>query len=153
MVTVGDVWTDIDRLNQTAKERVGYPTQKPVSLLERIISASSLPGDIVLDAFCGGGTTVHAAETLKRQWIGIDISYYAVRLIQRRLRANFGKDFAVPISGIPADISSAEGLAEREPYGFQQWVVGELGCQLWNDGKKGADSGNRWRDVVLQSAS
>lgn len=140
-VPLQDVWTDIRPLHNLSKQRLGYPTQKPLTLLERIIAASSKPGDVVLDPFCGCGTTVHAAQKLKRQWIGIDVSYYAVRLIQRRIRANFGSKLVIPISGIPADLASAEGLAEREPYGFQQWVVGELGCQLWNDGKKGRDSG------------
>jgi DNA modification methylase len=138
---IQDIILDIPPVNSQAKERIGYPTQKPVALLQRIIAASSNEGDMVLDPFCGCGTTVHAAETLKRQWIGIDVSYYAARLIQRRVVVNFGPSHQVPISGIPADLASAEGLAEREPYGFQQWIVGELGCQLWNDGKKGADSG------------
>lgn len=138
---IQDIILDIPPVNSQAKERIGYPTQKPVALLERIIAASSNPGDIVLDPFCGCGTTIHAAQTMRRQSIGIDVSYYAIRLIQRRMIVNFGKDCAVTISGIPADLASAEALAEREPYGFQQWAVGELGCQLWNDGKKGADSG------------
>jgi DNA modification methylase len=132
-------WQDIKPAPQS--EAMGYPTQKPLSLLRRIIQASSNPEDIVLDPFCGCGTSVHAAAELGRQWIGIDVSYYAVRLIERRLKANFGNQLAVPIGGIPADLVSAEALAERDPYGFQQWAVGELGCQLWNDGKKGADGG------------
>ena len=86
MVQAGSVWTDIDRLNQTAKERLGYPTQKPLALLERIIKASSKPNDIVLDAFCGCGTAVVAAENLGRQWIGIDISPTACRVMAKRLR-------------------------------------------------------------------
>lgn len=96
---------------------------------------------MVLDPFCGCGTTIHAAAELGRNWIGIDVSYYAVRLIRRRLKAHFGPDFDVPLDGIPADLRSAEELAESDAYGFQQWVVHELGCQLWNDGKKGADGG------------
>ena len=132
-------WQDIKPAPKS--EALGYPTQKPLALLRRIIQASSSKGDLVLDPFCGCGTTVHAATELERQWIGIDVSYYAVRLIERRLKANFGSQFAVPIDGIPADLASAEALAEKDPYGFQQWAVGELGCQLWNDGKKGADTG------------
>lgn len=132
-------WQDIKPAPKS--EALGYPTQKPLALLRRIIEVSSNEGDVVLDPFCGCGTTVHAAAELKREWIGIDVSYYAVRLIERRLKANFGAKFSVPIDGIPADLASAEALAERDPYGFQQWAVGELGCQLWNDGKKGADSG------------
>ncbi len=86
MVQIGSVWTDIDRLNQTAKERLGYPTQKPLALLERIISASSNPNDIVLDAFCGCGTALVAAQNLRRQWIGIDLSPTACNVMAKRLR-------------------------------------------------------------------
>jgi DNA modification methylase len=138
-VALQNDWQDIPPAPRS--EALGYPTQKPLALLRRIIETSSNPGDVVLDPFCGCGTSVHAAAELKRQWIGIDVSYYAIRLIRRRLQANFGSDFAVPIEGIPADLASAEALAERDPYGFQQWAVHELGCQLWNDGKKGADKG------------
>jgi DNA modification methylase len=132
-------WQDI--LPAPPSEALGYPTQKPLALLRRIIESSSNKGDVVLDPFCGCGTSVHAAAELGRKWIGIDVSYYAVRLIRRRLQAHFGKSFEVPVEGIPADLVSAEALAERDPYGFQQWAVHELGCQLWNDGKKGADGG------------
>jgi site-specific DNA-methyltransferase (adenine-specific) len=136
-----DIITDIDPVNSMAKERIGFPTQKPTPRLERIIKASSNEGDVILDPFCGCGTSVLAAQSTKREWVGIDISYYSVRLVQRRLIANFGHDCVIPIAGIPADLASAEALAENQPYGFQQWAVGELGCQLWNEGKKGADGG------------
>ncbi|MGH6926042.1 MAG: DNA methyltransferase, partial [Propylenella sp.] len=128
-------WLDAD------SERIGYPTQKPLGLLNRIINTSSNPGDVILDPFCGCGTTVESAQRLGRQWVGIDVSYYSVRLIERRMKSRFGGDYAVPIDGIPADYAGAEGLAQRDKYGFEQWVVGELGCQLWNAGKKGADGG------------
>lgn len=85
-IPVGDVWTDISAINSQAQERLGYPTQKPVALLERIVSASSSEGDVVLDPFCGCGTTVEAAEKLHRQWIGIDVTHYAVTLIEKRLQ-------------------------------------------------------------------
>lgn len=84
------MWTDIDRLNQTAKERLGYPTQKPEALLERIITANSHEGDTVLDPFCGCGTTVAAAERLKRRWIGIDVTHLAIALVKARLQTAFG---------------------------------------------------------------
>jgi len=132
-------WQDIKPAPKS--EALGYPTQKPLALLRRIIETSSNPDDLILDPFCGCGTTVAAAQQLKRQWVGIDVSYYAVRLIERRLRRKFGNDIVVPIEGIPADYLSAEGLAENDKYGFQQWAVGELGCQLWNNGKKGRDGG------------
>jgi site-specific DNA-methyltransferase (adenine-specific) len=137
---IQDIITDIAPLNSQAKERLGYPTQKPTALLRRIIEASSKPGDVVLDPFCGCGTTVHAATEMGRKWIGIDVSYYGIRLIQRRLAANFGS-LEIAVEGIPADLASAEALAQSAPYAFQQWVVDELGCQMWNGGKKGADGG------------
>ncbi|HVZ27735.1 MAG TPA: DNA methyltransferase [Rhizomicrobium sp.] len=131
-------WQDIRPAPRS--EALGYPTQKPLALLRRVIASSSNPGDVVLDPFCGCGTTVHAASDLKRQWVGIDVSYYAVRLIDRRVRANF-PTLKPEIGGVPADYASAEALAERDPYAFQQWVVDELGCQFWREGKKGADGG------------
>ena len=92
-VTVGDVWTDIDRINQTAKERVGYPTQKPLALLDRIIRASSNEGDMVLDPFCGCATALVAADRLDREWAGIDLSPLAARLVLKRLREDRGPLF------------------------------------------------------------
>lgn len=136
-----DIWTDIPRVANVSTERLGFPTQKPATLLKRIIAASSNEGDVVLDAFCGCGTTIEAAQELKRKWIGIDVSYYAVRLVERRVKSKFKDVGQIITDGIPADYSSAEALAEKDRYGFQQWAVSELGCQLWNDGKKGADGG------------
>jgi site-specific DNA-methyltransferase (adenine-specific) len=139
-VVVGDVWTDIDRLNQTAKERLGYPTQKPLALLERIISASSKEEDVVLDPFCGCGTAVHAAEKLKRKWNGIDITHLAIGLIERRLRDAFpGIEFKV--EGTPKDFAAAEDLAKRDKYQFQWWAVTLINAVPHAGKKKGADSG------------
>lgn len=138
-VTLGDVWTDIDRLNQTARERVGYPTQKPVALLERIIAASSNPGDIVLDAFCGCGTTVEAAERLGRQWIGIDVTHYAITTIENRLRASFPK-IAIDVFGRPRDIADARALASRNKMQFQWWAISLLSAHAYR-GKPGPDRG------------
>jgi site-specific DNA-methyltransferase (adenine-specific) len=142
-VTVGDIWTDIDRINQSAKERLGYPTQKPVALLERIISASSNPGDLVLDPFCGCGTTVHAAEKLGRRWIGIDITHLAVALIQRRLRDAFGKALRpYEVHGVPTDLAGAQDLARRDKHQFELWALSLLpNAQPWKGGRKGADKG------------
>lgn len=140
LVTIGDVWTDIDRLNQTAKERLGYPTQKPLALLERIIHASSAPGDTILDPFCGCGTTVHAAEKLGRNWMGIDVTNYAVKLISERLSAAFNH-LAIEIDGRPQDIADAAALAERNKYQFQWWACDVIGAQRYRDRKKGADGG------------
>ncbi|MFM6475206.1 MAG: DNA-methyltransferase, partial [Dolichospermum sp.] len=109
---VDDVW-NIDKINNSSKERLGYPTQKPESLLERIIQASSNEGDVILDAYCGCGTTVAVSQRLNRQWIGIDITYQSISLILKRLEDTFGKAVleTINISGIPKDMKSAEALA------------------------------------------
>jgi DNA modification methylase len=139
-ITVGDVWTDIDRLNQTAKERLGYPTQKPLALLERIIVASSNEGDIVLDPFCGCGTTIHAAQKLNRQWIGIDVTHLAISLIEKRLKDAFpGITFTV--HGTPKDLDGAIALALQDKYQFQWWAVSLVDAVPYGGKKKGADSG------------
>ena len=139
VVTVGDVWTDIDRLNQSAKERLGYPTQKPLALMERIIQASSKPGDLVLDPFCGCGTTVHAAQKLERRWIGIDITHLAISLIERRLKAAF-PGIAFEVLGRPASLEDAEELARRDKDEFERWAVWMVDGSRAK-GKKGADRG------------
>jgi site-specific DNA-methyltransferase (adenine-specific) len=141
-VVVGDVWTDIDRLNQTAKERLGYPTQKPLALLERIIQASSNSGDLVLDPFCGCGTAVHAAEKLGRNWIGIDITCLAINLIERRLKDAFPA-VQFDVIGTPATLQDAEELARRDKHEFERWAVYAIGARP-NKPKakqKGADKG------------
>jgi site-specific DNA-methyltransferase (adenine-specific) len=139
-VTVGDVWTDIDRLNQTAKERLGYPTQKPLALLERIIVASSVDGDLILDPFCGCGTTIHAAQKLDRKWIGIDITHLAISLIEKRLNDAFpGIEYTV--HGTPKDLEGAHALAEQDKYQFQWWAVSLINAVPYGGKKKGADSG------------
>jgi len=139
-VVVGDVWTDIDRLNQTARERLGYPTQKPLALLERIISASSNEGDVILDPFCGCGTTVHAAQKLGRPWIGIDITHLAVALIERRMKDAF-PGLKYEVYGVPKDAAGARDLAERDKHEFQKWIVATIGGQPYKGGKKGMDRG------------
>jgi len=136
-----DVFSDISPLNNVAKERLGYPTQKPVALLERIISASSNPGDLVLDPFCGCGTTVHAAEKLGRNWIGIDVTHLAIGLIERRLRKAF-PEVQFTTHGVPQDIEAARDLAERGKYHeFEKWALALIDAQPGNLGKKGADRG------------
>jgi site-specific DNA-methyltransferase (adenine-specific) len=116
---VGTVWDSIDRVKNTSGERLGYPTQKPLALLERIISASSNEGDLVLDPFCGCGTTVHAAQKLNRRWIGIDITHLAIHLIKRRLTEAFPK-IAFDIVGEPKDLDGARVLASQDKYEFQR---------------------------------
>lgn len=135
-----DMWTDI-QLNNRSKEKLGYPTQKPVALLERILSASSNPGDVVLDPFCGCGTTVHAAEKLGRQWIGIDITHLAIGLIEDRLRRAF-PTVQFTTHGVPQDIHAARDLAARGKYHeFEKWALSLIAAQPGNFGKKGADRG------------
>jgi hypothetical protein len=125
-----------------AKERLGYPTQKPLALLERIISASSNEGDVVLDPFCGCGTAVHAAQKLGRRWIGIDITPLATNLIKTRMQEAF-PGLAVPIMGWPVDMAGAAALAAQDDkYHFQDWAVIEAGGRpAGGERKKGADRG------------
>lgn len=135
---VGDVWTDIPPLNMRAKERLGYPTQKPCALLERIIAASSNPGDVVLDPFCGCGTAVDAAEKLGRQWIGIDVTHLAIGMIEDRMRSGY-PGIRFQTIGVPKDLASAEKLAADDPHQFQQWVCWQVGG--FPRDKKGGDKG------------
>ncbi|MEU7913465.1 DNA methyltransferase [Microbispora bryophytorum] len=124
-VPLQDLWTDIDPINSKAAERLGYPTQKPLPLLERIVQSCSNEGDIVLDPFCGCGTTIDAAEKLKRRWIGIDITTLAIDLIDARLRHTYGEwiTASYEIEGIPKDLSGARALFARSPFEFERWCV------------------------------
>ena len=137
---VTNVWNDINLLHEVSAEKLGYPTQKPLELLERIISASSNPGDIVFDPFCGCGTTVDAAQKLGRQWIGIDITHLAIGLIRHRLRGAGIQLSDYKVIGEPTDLSGAKELAETDPYQFQWWALGLLGARP-TEQKKGADRG------------
>lgn len=142
---LGDVWTDIPPISAQAKERLGYPTQKPRALLERIIAASSNPGDVVLDPFCGCGTAVDAAQKLGRGWIGIDITHLAIGLIEKRMNEGYnadGKREALwETIGSPRDLASAQRLALDDPHQFQHWITLKLGGYPWMGGKKGGDKG------------
>jgi len=141
-VALQDVWTDIPPISARARERLGYPTQKPQALLERIILASSNEGDVVLDPFCGCGTTVAAAEKLNRHWIGIDITYLAISLIKHRLQSAFaeGVEKTYTVVGEPVSVPDAEALAKQNPFQFQCWAVGQVSA-LPIEPKKGADRG------------
>ena len=135
------MWTDILRVGNTSDERLGYPTQKPVALLERILNASSNPDDTVLDPFCGCGTTVHAAQKLGRRWIGIDVTHLAINLIETRLRAAF-PGIAYDVFGTPMDADAARDFfARNDPTKkeFEIWAAGRLG--FIPQSKKGADGG------------
>jgi adenine specific DNA methylase Mod len=139
-IIVGDVWADVDRINQAAKERLGYPTQKPLLLMERILRASANQGDIVLDPFCGCGTTVHAAQKLKLEWIGIDITHLAISLIEKRLNDAF-PGIKYEVHGTPKDLGGARALAAQDKYQFQWWAVSLVNAVPFGGKKKGADSG------------
>ncbi|WP_420143870.1 site-specific DNA-methyltransferase [Sphingobium sp.] len=140
-IPIQSVITDIPPLNSQAQERLGYPTQKPRALLERIISASSNPGDIILDPFCGCGTAVDAAQKLGRRWVGIDITHLAIGLIEKRLREGYGSDARFETIGSPRDLASAQRLAQDDPHQFQHWITLRLGGWPWMGGKKGGDKG------------
>lgn len=139
-VPVTDVWDDLPPIHASSQERLGYPTQKPAALLERIISASSNPGDVVLDPFCGCGTAVHAAQKLGRQWVGIDITHLAISLIEKRLKDAF-PGIAYEVHGTPKDIDGARALADADKYQFQWWAVSLINAVPYGGKKKGADSG------------
>jgi site-specific DNA-methyltransferase (adenine-specific) len=136
----GDVWIDIPPLNSQAQERLGYPTQKPMALLERILNLASREDGVVLDPFCGCGTTINAAQKLGRGWIGIDITHLAISLIEKRLDDAFpGIEYT--IHGTPKDLDGARALAEQDKYQFQWWAVSLINAVPYGGKKKGADSG------------
>lgn len=162
---ITDVWTDIDPLNSQAQERLHYPTQKPLALLERIISMSTKPGDVVLDPFCGCGTAIASAQKLGRRWIGIDITHVAVGLMKSRLRDNFGSDIATTytVIGEPTTLPDAAKLATEDRFQFQAWALGKVDARP-DIVKKGADKGidgrlyfhegdNKPRQVILSVKS
>lgn len=141
LVNMKDVW-QIDMVGRTSGERLGYPTQKPKALLERIIKASSNEGDTVLDPFCGCGTTVAVANRLKRRWIGIDITHLATGLIKHRLQDAFGDQVfeTYEVIGEPTDLSGAKQLASEDKFQFECWALGLVGARS-AEKKKGADRG------------
>jgi hypothetical protein len=147
-VPVQNIWTDIPVINNRSREKLGYPTQKPEALLERIIKATSNEGDIILDAYCGCGTTIAVAQRLNRRWIGMDITYQAIATIVARLEDQFGKvvSDSVVLDGMPKDIKSAYALArkkdDRVRKEFEKWAI----LKYTNNRavirkKKGADGG------------
>jgi site-specific DNA-methyltransferase (adenine-specific) len=142
---IDDVWDDVNAINPVARERLGYPTQKPVVLLERIITASSNPGDVVLDPFCGCGTALVAAQKLDRQWIGIDVTYLSIAVMRARLKDSFGLA-DVPVVGQPTEVDGARamlaGSGLEGQYQFQWWALDLIGAQpQGGTQKKGADKG------------
>lgn len=141
-VPLQDLWTDIKPIGAQAAERLGYPTQKPETLLERIIKTSSTEGDCVLDPFCGCGTAIAVAQRLARNWIGIDVTHLAIGLIKSRLRDAFGDAVATTykVVGEPTSVQDAEQLAKEDPYQFQWWALGLVAARR-SEEKKGSDQG------------
>ncbi len=137
---VHSLWNDISPINPRAKERLGYPTQKPEALLERIIKASSNEGDVVLDPFCGCGTAVVVAERLHRCWIGMDITHLAVTLMKHRLRDAFSDDVSFKVIGEPVSLPDAKTLARQDRFQFELWALGLVGARPTSK-KRGADKG------------
>ncbi|MGB7296554.1 MAG: DNA methyltransferase [Candidatus Aminicenantales bacterium] len=136
---IQSIWTDIV-MSKSGKERLGYPTQKPEALLGRIVKASSNKGDLVLDPFCGCGTTIAVAQKLERCWIGIDITHLAITLMKKRLLDAFGTEARYKVIGEPTSLPDAAALAASDPYQFQWWALGLVGARP-ADQKKGADKG------------
>lgn len=141
-VPVQNLWADLPLLNNRSDESLGYPTQKPEALLDRIIAASSNEGDVCLDPFCGCGTTIASAQRLKRRWIGIDITHLAISLIKQRLDDAHGVAVrkTYQVIGEPVSVADAEILAASDQYQFQWWALGLVGARP-AEGKKGADKG------------
>jgi len=138
-------WPNFTPVGRIRTEKLGYPTQKPLALMDRIIRASSNEGDTVLDPFCGCGTTVHAAESLGRKWIGIDISKFSTGLIRDRILHNFKYLNAddLDLRGTPDSVAEARALARQDPFEFEKWVCGYIGAEgmFREPGEKGADGG------------
>ena len=139
-VALPDLWPDISPISSRAKERLGYPTQKPLALLERVIAASSNEDATILDPFCGCGTTIAAAQKLGRRWIGIDITHLAISLIRHRMQDSFGKNCRFDVIGEPISLQDAATLAGQDPYQFQWWALGLAGARPIEQ-QKGADQG------------
>jgi DNA modification methylase len=141
-VPVQNLWADLPLLNNRSDEALGYPTQKPEALLDRIIQASSNEGDVVCDPFCGCGTAIASAQKLKRRWIGIHITHLAIGLIRHSLRDAYGEQIesAYQVIGEPVSVQDAGVLAVSDPYQFQWWALGLVGARP-AEGKKGADKG------------
>lgn len=141
---VQSLWDDILPVYPASGEKLGYPTQKPEALLERIINASSNEGNLVLDPFCGGGTTIIAAHKLKRNWIGIDVTSLSTAMVRKRLNDAFGQQVLneYEVIGEPADVTGARDLAHQDRYQFQWWALGMIGAMpVQEEQRKGADSG------------
>jgi len=151
-IPLQDIWSDkeVKAIPAQSTERLGYPTQKPLGLLLRVVAASSNPGDLILDPFCGCGTTIDAVETINREnpreeprrWIGIDVTHLSINLIKHRLTRFTDPPVAYDVIGEPTSVSDAEALAQDDPFQFQFWALGLIGARpIGGQKKKGADRG------------
>ena len=139
-VPIQDLWSDISPISSQANERLGYPTQKPIELLNRIIESSTNEGEVILDPFCGCGTSIHSAQLLNRKWIGIDVTHLAIAIIERRLAEAFPGN-VVDVEGVPTTVNGATDLAERDKYQFQSWACALIGAHSYKGHTRGADGG------------
>ena len=144
-VPLQDIINNVPPISPQAKERLGYPTQKPLVLLEKIIQASSNEGDVILDPFCGCGTAVHASEKLNRKWVGIDVTHLAIGLIEYRMKQAFG--IKPKVQGVPTTFESAQELANRDKSQFEAWAVTRINGIMPNQ-KKGRDRGIDGRGYI-----
>ena len=148
---VDTIWEGIPPINSQAKERVGYPTQKPLALLERIIKASSNEGDVVLDPFCGCGTAIHAAQNLDRRWIGIDICVNACKVIEKRLRGHFDSLWSdIEFRGLPKTRDDALFLAGSDPFRFERWAASLVDGMEANKKQRGDDGIDGWGRIPIR---
>ena len=148
---IQDHWDDINPINAMAKERIGYPTQKPVALLERIIRASSSEDDIVLDPFCGCGTTIHAAQNLGRQWIGIDICVNACKVIEERIKGHFDSLWSqVEFIGMPKTRDDAAFMASSDPFRFERWAASLVDGMEANKKQRGDGGIDGWGRIPIK---
>ena len=145
-------WWPIQPIMPSSKERLGYPTQKPIALLERIVKASSNEGDVVFDPFCGCGTTIHAAQNLRRRWIGVDICVNACKVIEQRLRAHFDTLWDdIEFIGMPKTPDDAKTLASLDAFRFERWAASLVDGMEANKRQVGDGGIDGWgRDTYSQ---
>ena len=148
---VGDLWADIAPIQAQSEERIGYPTQRPLALLERIIKASSNEGDTILDPFCGCGTSIHAAQNLGRQWIGIDICVNACKVIERRLKAHFDSLWSeIKFRGLPKTRDDARFMAGSDPFRFERWAASLVDGMEGNKKQRGDHGIDGWGRLPIK---
>jgi hypothetical protein len=148
---IDTIWDDIRPIASHARERLGYPTQKPVELLERILKASSNPGNIVLDPFCGCGTTIHAAQNLDRRWIGIDICVNACKVIEERMKGHFDSLWSeVEFIGMPKTRDDAAFMASSDPFRFERWAASLVDGMEANKKQRGDGGIDGWGRIPIK---